>query len=114
MSEGWGRGRSGAIVQAHIAASEAAGLDCLSQGYPGVPLANTTSHAHLGYLVYDEPSVQDFAALASWTAEVRRRRPGKLRFVNLLPNYCADAGLGNVSYATYLSRFVAEVRPDLL
>jgi hypothetical protein len=70
--------------------------------------------AVLGYFLADEPSVADFPALGKAVAAVRRIAPGKLAYVNLLPNYATSAQLGTRSYAKYLERYVAEVKPQFV
>ena len=67
-------------------------------------------------LVKDEPKASDFALLKNWTAELAITHPGKLRFINLLPN-CSAMGtpvMSNASYTEYVHRFAQEVQPDLL
>ena len=74
--------------------------------------------AVLGYWLSDEPSAGDYSFLANLSAEVSRRAPGKLRFINLLPSYATKGGrktqLGTKTYDEYVARFVQEVQPDLL
>jgi hypothetical protein len=45
---------------------------------------------------------------------LRRARPGKLAYINLFPNYATAAQLGSTNYDVHVSRFVNEVRPDVL
>ena len=81
-----------------------------------VALTNSTNPHLLGFLVKDEPKVSDFALLKNWTAELAITHPGKLRFINLLPN-CSAMGtpvMSNASYTEYVRRFAQEVQPDLL
>ena len=53
-----------------------------------------------------------FAALANVSQQLQTQRPGKLRFINLLPNYfTADDG----SYVKgYVEPFVEQVKPNML
>ncbi|MBI1178130.1 hypothetical protein GC207_11910 [bacterium] len=67
-----------------------------------------------GYLLRDEPSVSDFEALARRTEEIRQQRPGRFGYINLFPNYASAAQLGTDSYEDYVSRFVEEVKPEVL
>jgi hypothetical protein len=67
-----------------------------------------------GYLWKDEPSTAEFKGLALDAAQVRRLRPGKLMFVNLLPNYASPGQLGASTYEEYVRRFVEEVKPEIL
>ncbi len=67
-----------------------------------------------GYVVADEPTVPSFPPVAATVAALRAADPGRLAYVNLLPDYIPPAGLGAASYADYLEGFVATVRPQLL
>ncbi|MEN9678564.1 MAG: hypothetical protein RIS76_4460 [Verrucomicrobiota bacterium] len=67
-----------------------------------------------GYLLSDEPTVSAFPGLAQRVAGIRRARPGRLGYVNLFPNYASAAQLGTPSYEDYVSRFVDEVKPEVL
>ena len=62
--------------------------------------------------IADEPSPATFSALANLSAQLELQRPGKLRFINLLPNYfTTDDG----SYLKeYVEPFVKQVRPNVL
>jgi hypothetical protein len=77
------------------------------------------SPAVIGYFVTDEPGVQKFPALAKAVSAVHKYAPGKLAYVNLLPNY-ATLGAPNLSqlgvptYDEYLDRFVGDVKPELI
>ena len=53
-----------------------------------------------------------FAALANVSQQLQTQRPGKLRFINLLPNYfTADDG----TYVKgYVEPFVEQVKPNIL
>ena len=68
----------------------------------------------LGFWLSDEPSAPAFKHLANVSAEVARRFPGKLRFINLLPSYAMLKQLGAPSFESYVQRFVEEVQPDVL
>jgi hypothetical protein len=76
--------------------------------------ASGDSDALLGYFLADEPSVADFPALGKAVAAVRRLAPGRLAYVNLLPNHATRAQLGTRSYEDYLERYVEEVKPQLV
>ena len=108
VAEGWGEGRPIGDVDANLLAAGAAGLDSIVSGYEGVPLTNSSSPHLLGFLVKDEPFVREFAGLANWTAQLAATHPGKLRFINLLPN-CSAMGtplMSNASYTEYVHQFV--------
>ncbi len=70
--------------------------------------------AVLGYFLADEPNAGEFSGLAKAVAAVKRLAPGKLAYVNLLPDYATPAQLGARTYRDYLQRFVREVEPQLL
>lgn len=67
-----------------------------------------------GYLLRDEPSTGDFAALRGQVDAVRQARPGALALINLFPNYANAQQLGCPTYDEHVRRFVAEVHPDVL
>jgi len=78
-------------------------------------LADYAKHPALyGFLLQDEPGVPAFSALGRTVDEMRRRAPELLCYINLFPNYASAEQLGCSSYAEYLSRFTAEVRPGVL
>eukprot|EP01048_Picozoa_sp_COSAG05_P022627 COSAG05_NODE_4601_length_1442_cov_9.492926_1_plen_274_part_00 len=123
VAEGWGEGRPISVVNANLNAAATAGLNSIVSGYSPtgsqpnpVALTNSTNPHLLGFLVKDEPKASDFALLKNWTAELAITHPGKLRFINLLPN-CSAMGtpvMSNASYTEYVHRFAQEVQPDLL
>lgn len=67
-----------------------------------------------GYLVRDEPNAKDFAALRTTVDAIRTARPGHLAYINLFPNYATPAQLGTDTYDEHVTRFVDEVRVDVL
>jgi hypothetical protein len=67
-----------------------------------------------GYLWYDEPSLAQFPSLARDVAQIRQLRPGKLTFINLLPDYAPATALGTPDYKTYVHQFIDQVQPDVL
>jgi hypothetical protein len=73
-----------------------------------------TSPACWGFSVYDEPSVKDFERLRSVVDNLRKTSPGKLAYINLLPNGASSGQWGVDDYEHYVSRFVNEVNPDVL
>ncbi|MGI8907512.1 MAG: hypothetical protein ACR2IE_13600 [Candidatus Sumerlaeaceae bacterium] len=83
---------------------------------PGKDVAKSApDHPALwGYLWNDEPSAADFPKLTSDVLQIRSLRPGKLTFINLLPNYAPAHALGTATYEEHVRRFVNEVKPDVL
>lgn len=67
-----------------------------------------------GYHLMDEPGTSAFADLSGRVESIRRARPGFLGYVNLFPNYASAGQLGADSYEMYVSRFIAEVKPEVL
>jgi hypothetical protein len=67
-----------------------------------------------GYMLRDEPSVEDFPNLSYMVEYLRENRPGKLAYMNLFPNYASPEQLGTESYQEYVIRFVEEVKPEVL
>jgi hypothetical protein len=72
------------------------------------------SPACWGYFVADEPGPGAFPSLRSTIDNIRQARPGKLGFINLLPNYAPAWALGTKTYEEHVARFIAEVQPDVL
>lgn len=74
-----------------------------------------TDHpACLGFMLHDEPNSSIYPTLRFMVDYLREKRPGKLGFINLFPTYATTEQLGEQSYEKYVSRYVAEVDPDVL
>src|SRR5205085_3741486 len=67
-----------------------------------------------GYFVVDEPGSGAYSELRKMVDAIRKARPGKLAYINLLPNYCPVNVLGTRTYDEYLERFTKEVGGDVL
>lgn len=67
-----------------------------------------------GYGIRDEPSADDFPALAETAAAIRAARPGKMAYVNLFPNYASASQLGTATYEEHVSQFIKIFRPEVL
>jgi hypothetical protein len=81
--------------------------------------ASGKSDALIGYFLADEPGVAAFPALGKAVAAIKRLAPGKLAYINLYPNYGTLGApnlsqLGTKTYAEYLERYVAEVKPQFI
>ena len=105
-------------VALQVAACARAGLACIPASCespagpnPGGSCVTGASDV-MGYQLYDEPQPAAFPNISAWFARLAVAAPGKLRFVNLLPNYADFAPPGG--YRGYLRAFVDTVRPDLL
>jgi hypothetical protein len=72
------------------------------------------SPAVWGYAVRDEPSANDYPALAEKVAAIRSARPGKLAYINLFPCVASAEQLGTPDYKDYVERFATEVNTGLL
>ncbi|MFN8641472.1 MAG: hypothetical protein U0802_07380 [Candidatus Binatia bacterium] len=96
------------LYAAAAGAPDAAALTAaVAQAYRDAPALD-------GYVVADEPTVDDFPRLAAVVAALGQADAARLAYVNLLPDYVPPANLGAVSYADYLEQFVATVRPRAL
>jgi len=78
-----------------------------------------TGDAIMGYYIQDEPSAAHFAGLAKAVNAIRKYAPGKLAYINLYPDYATvgapdTSQLGTPTYAEYLERYVAEVKPQFI
>ena len=81
-------------------------------GLPPDRLPNTP--ACWGYFLGDEPGPGAFPDLRKTVDALRQARPGKLAYINLLPNYAPAWALGTSNYVEHLARFLREVHPDVL
>ncbi len=67
-----------------------------------------------GYHLVDEPTMAGLPAARAKIAEVRKYHPGKLTYLNLLPDYASLGVLGTSSYDEYIARFGRESGCDVL
>lgn len=91
----------------------------IERGVKAMVEKSAGSKAVIGYAIMDEPGVAAFPRLAKAVAAVKKHAPGKLAHINLYPNYATlgapdTSQLGTATYAEYLERFVAEVKPQFL
>ena len=87
-------------------------LSCLPD-VAGLDTVATTDSV-LGYYIRDEPHAQEFAGLGKTVADVRKKRPGALSFINLLGMTAGPSWWGTPTYTDYVGSFVKEVQPDIL
>jgi hypothetical protein len=78
------------------------------------PAFQPTNQACWGYFVADEPGAGQFPEMRRSVDALRAARPGKLAYINLLPDYAAPHDLGTSNYDEHVRRFVSEVQPDVL
>ena len=64
------------------------------------------SPAFWGYQLKDEPDASEFPGLSANVTDFAGARPGKLVFINLLPNYASSVQLGTDTYGK-VNMFVA-------
>ena len=67
-----------------------------------------------GYSLADEPAVPRFGELLRQASEIRAMHPGKICYINLLPNYASPGQLGCAFYGEYVKRFCETLRPEVL
>jgi len=67
-----------------------------------------------GFMTKDEPNASLFPNLRFIRDHLRKKRPGKLTYINLFPDYANAAQLGTPTYEEHVRRFLDEVEPDVL
>jgi len=67
-----------------------------------------------GYSIIDEPGASRFANLAKVVSYLKLKDPSKLAYINLFPTYASKEQLNTSSYSEYVSRFLDEVKPEML
>lgn len=72
------------------------------------------SPACWGYHLVDEPNTNAFADLRTRVDTIRKVRPGKLSYINLLPDYASPGQLGAKNYDEYVARFCKDTWCDVL
>lgn len=101
-------------VEKQLALCEKHGMKAIVRSDLTKPENLPDSPACWGYHLVDEPNTAAFAGLRTTVDTVGKNRPGKLAYINLLPDYANAAQLGAPNYDEYVSRFCKEVRPDVL
>jgi len=67
-----------------------------------------------GYFLVDEPNAARFPDLAKVVARLRTEDPGRIPYINLLPDFASPERLGTATYREHVEQFAATVRPPLL
>ena len=67
-----------------------------------------------GYHLVDEPGTSGIPAAKAKVDELHKLKPGKLTYINLLPDYAPLSALGAKSYNEYVERFANEAGLDVL
>jgi hypothetical protein len=101
-------------VQKQLRLCEKYGLAAIVRSDFTKPEDLPESPACWGYHLVDEPNTAAFAGLKERVDVVRKNRPGKLAYINLLPNYANAGQLGAPTYDDYVERFCKEVGTDVL
>jgi hypothetical protein len=73
--------------------------------------------AVFGYYLRDEPGYPLYPGLARWNAAFDRLAPGKLAYINMLPNYIGQGHLdawGVKTYDRFIESFVEMVKPTFI
>ncbi len=78
------------------------------------PAQLPTNSACWGYFVADEPGPGAYPALRKTVDDLRKARPGKLAYINMLPNYAPASALGTDNYDDFISTYLHAVKPDVL
>src|SRR5262249_30155558 len=67
-----------------------------------------------GYFLVDEPNAARFDDLAKVVEHLRVADPGRMPYINLLPDFAPSDVLGTPTYREHVEEFVATVRPPLI
>ena len=67
-----------------------------------------------GWLVRDEPSVEEFERLGRCKEFIEKEFPGKEFYINLLPTYANSVKMGTFYYEDYIDEYIRVVKPDFL
>ena len=67
-----------------------------------------------GYHMVDEPQAGSIPDIKNRIDALRKAHPGKLAYVNLLPDYASPGQLGAPNYDEYISRYAKETGCDVL
>ena len=94
---------------------------CRKYGLMAIVTSNLTTVEKLpdhpacwGYHLVDEPQAGSIPDIKNRIDAIRKNRPGKLAYFNLLPDYASPAQLGAATYDEYVSRFAKETGADVL
>ena len=78
-------------------------------------IADYGSHPALfGYVVTDEPGIDNFPDLAAVNQYLRKKDPKHLPYMNLLPNYANHPDWKGPAYEQSVAKFIDTVKPALL
>lgn len=71
-------------------------------------------HVISGWEIADEPNTDNFALLYRFREAFKKYVPQHEVVINLFPNYASNEMLKAKDYEDYVSRYIREVKPDLL
>lgn len=101
-------------IAKQIALCQKYGLKAIVKGDFTKPETLPEGPAVWGYYLGDEPGVGSIPGIKAQVDAVRKHRPGKLAYLNLLPNYANGMQLGTPSYDDYIARYARETGFDVL
>ncbi len=101
-------------VAQQVALCEKLDLKLIASARGQNPADLPDSPAVWGYSIRDEPSATDFPDLRATADAIAAARPGKLRYMNLFPNYADAEQLGTETYDEHVRQFMEVVAPDIL
>lgn len=82
---------------------------------PELVVSEFKDHPALGmYYLRDEPNTEYFSKLDEVRKYLLEADPSHVAWINLYPNYATEEQMGVSDYATYVKRFLEEVRPAFL
>ena len=94
---------------------------CRKYGLTAIVTSNLTMPEKLpnhpncwGYHLVDEPGAASIPDIKNRIDAIRKNRPGKLAYFNLLPDYAPTWALGTSTYDEYVGRFAKETGCDVL
>jgi len=90
------------------------GLTAIVRGDPAEGDKLPDSPACWGYYIVDEPGAGSIPDITTRIDTIRKYRPGKVAYFNLLPDYASPAQLGTATYDEYVSRYAKETGCDVL
>jgi hypothetical protein len=90
-----------------ITAQDLALMDPTIKAYKADPAVD-------GYSIIDEPGASRFANISKVVAYLKEKDPSKLAYINAFPTYATAEQLNTSTYSEYISRFMDEVKPEML
>lgn len=107
-------------VQTALTAAQKAGMKLIIgrnelHSEPEKTVRRFMNHPALaGYFLRDEPTRNDFQALAEWVKKIQAVDNKHFCYINLLPNYATPEQLGTKTYREYVNTFIKEIPVQIL